>query len=118
MVEDSRPAIAPLHRCFEWSDERAAERYREEQARLLIRSVRVCVQGDPAAECQPVRMFVNVTEGEDRHYTSVACAMSDDALRKQVLDAAKAEMGRFAARYREFQELAGVLNAIDTLLAA
>ena len=41
LVEDAHPEDAPLHCCFEWNDSEAAERYREDQARQIIRSVYV-----------------------------------------------------------------------------
>ena len=37
LVEESRPASAPLHRCFEWDDAIAAEKYRESQASYPLR---------------------------------------------------------------------------------
>ena len=49
VVEESRPEVAPLHPAFEWLDSKAAEAFRQIQARNLIRSVRVVhEEGEPA----------------------------------------------------------------------
>lgn len=36
VVDDSRPVDAVLHPCFEWRDDIAAEKYREQQARKIL----------------------------------------------------------------------------------
>lgn len=41
VVDEARPASAPLHPVFEWDDRTAAEAFREHQARNLVRAVRV-----------------------------------------------------------------------------
>lgn len=44
VVEAARPKEAPLHRFFEWDNGKAARKFRIEQARWLVRSVRVVVR--------------------------------------------------------------------------
>lgn len=44
VVEDARDESSPLHDQFEWDDSEAAKQWRLEQARALIRSVRVEIQ--------------------------------------------------------------------------
>jgi len=39
VVADAKSPQSPLHACFEWDDEVAAEKYRDHQARTLIDSV-------------------------------------------------------------------------------
>ena len=41
VVEAARDPESPLHSHFEWDDTEAAEKWREEQARQLIRNVRI-----------------------------------------------------------------------------
>jgi len=41
VVEAALNPKSPLHGCFEWDDDKAAKQYRLEQARKLIREVRV-----------------------------------------------------------------------------
>lgn len=46
VLEEARDPANPLHNRFEWDDSEAAERYRLEQARNIIRSARI-VYKDP-----------------------------------------------------------------------
>jgi hypothetical protein len=39
VVEKSRPKDAPLHECFEWDGKKAAEKWRQHQARSIINSI-------------------------------------------------------------------------------
>lgn len=71
VVNESRGEAAPLHDCFEWDDPAAAEKYREHQARGIIRAV-VVVKEEPegkekndAEHTATVRAFVNTKIGQD-----------------------------------------------------
>lgn len=116
VVDDARPEDTPLHAAFEWDDSRAAEEYRKEQARYLIRHVQVVIE-EPAVQTRVVRAFVNVTvEGENEReqaYTSIAAAMSEPELRRQVVARALREVQEWRKRYSDLRELAEVFEAID-----
>ena len=115
LVDDARPEDAPLHPCFEWDDSEAAERYREDQARHLIRSVYVVPDG--RAESAPVLHHVHVKLPDVGNcYVTTARAVSDDELREQVeADALKA-FHALRERYRHIQSLAPIFAAIDRLV--
>jgi hypothetical protein len=114
VLADARDEASPLHLFFEWSDAKAAEKYRLEQAGHLIRSVTVVMEPSEAQEPVTVRAFVPVSEGqEQRHYVGTARALGDADLRKQVLGQAYAELGAIARKYRELKELSQVVEAID-----
>lgn len=111
VVEASKKPTAPLHAAFEWDDKKAAQGFRLDQARYIIRSV--TVQIDEQAESDPVRAFVSVVRDDDRSYTSTAHALSDPELRQQVLQKALRELEAWQQRYAELVELASVFAAID-----
>ena len=46
IVEESRNDSAPLHPCFEWDDEIAAEKYRQTQAMQIVRSIVTIQESD------------------------------------------------------------------------
>lgn len=120
IVEESRPEEAPLHRFFEWDNSQAAQLYRQEQARTLIRSVVLITVGEQ--ETAPTRAFVCVTQSksetafEGSAYISTVRAMRDDDYRGQVLQNAYDELSAFRHRYKHLQELADVIAAIDTVV--
>lgn len=115
VVQDARPAGSVLHPLFEWDDAVAAEKHREQQARTLIGAVVVKLP-QQRAEASPVRAFVNVrTEDEGQRYTSTVQALSDDGLRRQVLERAWRELQTWQARYRELSELSDLFATIDQI---
>lgn len=114
-VDDARPIDAVLHPAFEWDDTLAAEQFRLEQARGLIRSV-VVLQAGPE-DAPPIRAFVVVGEIGEQVYVSTYVAMSDPELRRQVLDRALRELHQWQAKYRELSELAKVFEALEQVAA-
>lgn len=113
VVACAEPEESPLHPAFEWNDRKAAEEYRLQQAGYMIRSITIAPESDGAVSSQPIRAFVNVVRDEDRSYTSVAHAMSDEDLRKQIIARAWKELDDWRARYNELVEFAKVFSLIE-----
>lgn len=117
VLDDARHANSPLNPCFEWDNQRAGDQWRTEQARNLIRSVRVLHEG-VSGDMRTLRAFVHVTEGGDgeprsQSYRPLSVILQDDDLRQRVLMKAAADMRSFIARYQEFAEL---VNAAQDLI--
>ena len=79
IVEESRNDSAPLHPCFEWDDEIAAEKYRQTQAMQIVRSI-VTIQESDKKKPQEVRAFVHVQESY--HPISVVIGSKEQMERK------------------------------------
>jgi hypothetical protein len=100
-VDESRPKNAPLHGAFEWNDGKAADEYRLQQARGLIRAV--CVVSEATDEACPV--YVHVREDA-----------SNGAGSYQPLELVVQEPDLFAAALAELQaKLSGAQRAIEEL---
>lgn len=112
VVEVARSSNSPLHKAFEWNDERAAYAHRIEQAKYLIRSIEVRIE-EPEAPARAVRAFVSVSEQDERSYTSIEDALSSPMLREQVLRRAWGELESWRERHAELVEFAKVFSAID-----
>lgn len=117
VVDAARPEDAPLHPAFEWDDEKAAEAYRIEQAKYIIRHVDVVMEKEKG-EAAPIRAFVSVMRDDDRSYTSTAHALSDPELRAQIVDAAWRELQSWRARHAELIEFAKVFAVIEKVKKA
>ena len=104
VVDESRPEAAPLHPVFEWDDKVAAEKHREDQARHLIRSVRVINPYDEKQE----RTYVHVKSLES--YQPVEkVAKSVNLYLEAWRDAVqRVEQAQFALEHLE--SVAGVLH--------
>ena len=118
LLEDSRPEDAILHPCFEWDNEKAAEKYRIVQARDIIGNlIYVAIPEDGEQPQEPVRAFVSVSgQKEGGTFRPVAVALSDTDMRKQVLENAMKDLQDFKRKYAALNELSAVLMAIDEAL--
>ena len=114
LLEESRPENAPLHRCFEWDDAKAAELYRLKQARFIIANLTVTVEEKDVKQ----RGFVSIAETrETGRFVSVSRAMKAPEMRAQVLKNALEELLNFRRKYSELTELAEIFRLIDQLAA-
>lgn len=109
LVIVSEPEDAPLHRCFEWNDERAACKWREQQARNIINGL-VVVRED----AEPVRRFFNL-ESSENNYISIDLILQSPDKTQELLQQALAELQSFRRKYQNLAELAGVINEINKL---
>lgn len=121
VVDESRPKKAPLHDEFEWNDSVAAEMYRENQARYVMRTITVDIVG--REEKPPIRMFVNIlpepeTETDvepERCYVQTVEALQRPDWRQQVLERALKELEAWRQRYEDLEELAVVFASMDVV---
>jgi hypothetical protein len=115
VIDDARGHNSPLHTFFEWNDGKAAEQYRLQQARGLIRAV-VAVVVSAGTPAQRVQAFVHIPEGGTPHYRSVDHAMSQERTRDMVLQQAFREFRAWQKRYEHLAELADLFTAGTKLL--
>ena len=116
LVDASRPKDAPLHSEFEWDDTKAAEKYREEQARMIIVNLAVVIEKEDE-EPETVRAWYSLQPGYRANsgtYMSTVKIMSDSEKRSVLLDKAKGEMIAFKSKYSMLTELADVFESIDS----
>lgn len=112
LVEVSRPKGAPLHQdFFSLNDKEAAQKYREERARVMIASIIVTPEEE---EQKPIRAFFNIERGT-HEYLPVEIIYSDEQKKARLLEIAKRELLAFKVKYQNLTELAGVIRAIDEL---
>jgi hypothetical protein len=115
VVDDSRPPEAPLHHYFEWRDDIAAEKYRNDQASHLIRTLVVVIPQTKQGEKKDIvtRAYVNIKEEEGRGYLSVDAVMSTPNLRQQLLETALHDLEIWQNKYNTLEELSSVYIAIE-----
>lgn len=108
VVDAARDEESPLHARFEWNDGVAAERWRLEQARELIRGVRVNVTVNRIAV--PVVCYVRdpqAAETANQGYRSVTKLAPDS---EDARDAVISEFARAASHLRRARDVATVLG--------
>lgn len=111
--------LSALHRCFEWDDAAAGERWRLEQASGLIRRYKVKVEGASGDEVK-VRAFVSLPSdrGSDHLYRSVVRVLSDEDQIAEMVSAAKMELQAFCTKYAALQKVAGMRPVFDAIAEA
>lgn len=112
VVEAARDPASPLHSHFEWNDSAAAEKYRLDQARTLIRSVKIEVTvRDVPLSCVG---YVRDPEAGPKSagYRNVMKLRSEeDAARAAIVD----EMKRVSDAARRAKAVATVLGMTDAI---
>lgn len=110
VLEKAKDKNTELHKCFEWNDGIAAEKYRLIQARKIILNL-VIVQKDK--EQPPLRTFHITTE--KGVYQPATFFMKQEDEYASLLKRALSELEAFKRKYRTLSELEEVFNAIEAL---
>jgi len=101
----------PLHNSFEWDDTVAAEQWRLQQARQIIRSVVVILPNI----AKPITAFVSLRDDRTQEgggYRTIIDVMSDKDMRERLLEEALADLRHWEQKYSQFNELQPVFEAI------
>lgn len=107
VLEDARNKNSPLHDIFEWNNAIAAQKYRLDQARELIRSVKVEVVTSERI-ISTVRYLRDPTvAGDEQGYVEATTLRSS---RDLALEALHMEVGRLTAMVERVEGLASVLD--------
>lgn len=114
VLDDARNPNSPLHSFFEWDDGEAAEQYRLQQARGLIRSV-VAIYTREDAPAVKMKAYVHVPEPGAQHYREASHALSQTKTREMVLRRALDELIQWKRRYKDLQEFAQLIPVIDQI---
>ena len=111
LLDDSRPADAPLHSAFEWDDDIAAEKYRENQARHIISCL--VIKPEPTAPSPtPMRAFFNVRSNGSQYETLNTIMKSPDK-HQRLLEQAFDDFRTFRQKYNTLCELNSVFSAME-----
>lgn len=117
VVEAAQDPESPLHTAFTWNDEAAAAAYRLEQARQLIRSIRI----DISTETRTVSTVAYVRDPDcaedEQGYVSVARVRSDTDRKRDVLVAEFRRAGAALRRARALADLFDLADEVDVITA-
>jgi hypothetical protein len=134
VVDASRPENAPLHREFEWRDDVAAERFRQEQARKMIGALMVVLTDprDVSVSVEPTRVFipvypsakqservaqeVRVVTGQPAQpggYAHFKSIYSNEVLRQDRRAQALADLRGWRRRFRDVENLMALFEELE-----
>lgn len=106
----------PLHGDFIWDDKIAGHKYRVEQAREIIASVRVMTKTTKMSITAVGYVRDPRVAGNKQGYVSVAALRDDRAYAEEALDAEVDRIKSLLDRAREFAEIVGLRAELETAL--
>lgn len=114
VLDKAKDSNSELHKCFDWNDTSAAEKYRLIQARDVIRHL-IVVKHDDEDEREPVqfRVMLKNERTQESGYKQTIVMVKDDDEYKKLLNQAYAELHSFKQKYSCLSELADILALID-----
>jgi hypothetical protein len=120
VVEAARPTKAALHRYFTWNNREAANKYRIEEAKYLIRSCMAEPEHSEAPDEQKplpaFRVFHSIKiEGEPR-YVTMRQVISSTEYHAQIVANALIELRGWMERYKTYQDLAYITDVLNGLI--
>lgn len=116
VVEESKDDSSVLHSIFEWDEKKAADSWRVNQAKALIRSIVVNVEREEI-KCK-VRAFVSVSNapGEKATYVPINDASNNEYAKWYLMNCAKHDMECFTSKYRTLSELGEIISQMKLFL--
>lgn len=112
IVGKARDENTELHKCFEWDDNKAAEKYRLHQARQIVCHL-IVKEVDDTEQKQEVRFFYKTDNWDG--YKPVTYIMRNEDEYQKLLERALAELSAFKKKYSTLKELDGIFEAINAL---
>ena len=109
VVTEATATDHPLHEHFEWDNTAAAHQYRLDQARALIRSVRIEVPNRPDVRVQAFVSIPADRRNEGGGYRTLAAVLDNDFMLRQLA----AEMQSKVAYWRNQCEALGLIVDLE-----
>lgn len=110
ILELGRNKNTELHKCFEWNDGIAAEKYRVIQARNIVRCLVVKQPEETSQEIPEVRFF-HVTQ-HNEGYQPISLIIQDQDQYEKLLKQAMDELQAFKRKYNKLEEFREILDLI------
>lgn len=110
VLEKAKDETTELHKCFEWNDSIAAEKYRLEQAKNIIRML---VYEKETKEQAVVRYYAK-TETKHVYQPTKQFLVQEDEY-QGLLRRALAELEAFKNKYHTLTELESIFEAMETI---
>lgn len=119
VVAAAKRKNSPLHDYFEWDDHAASAAYREVQAAMIIRRVKIRLIGDvtdSAPTPVTVRLFHSVERGNGV-YHEYAEVVADADMSAIVMQRMLADWATFKRRYESFAEFQALFGPVLDVIA-
>jgi len=118
IVESAKSKKSSLHNLFDWEDSVASEKWRLHQARVLVNEVRVVIEEKEyyAFENVSIRIESSKKDGKEssieyiREYKPVVEILSNESLRKQIINSALNHLSYWEKQNEKYSELQPIIS--------
>jgi hypothetical protein len=117
VVKDASNLDSPLHELFEWDDGIAGHKYRIEQARQVITSVRVVITTEHKAVSTVYYVRDPNAEPTEQGYVSLDKLRSNSDLARESIVMEFSRAASYLQRARVHAEALGMAEDVDALIA-
>ena len=120
VLQVARDNKSPLHKLFEWDDNRAAEKYRMAQARTLVNNIEVKIISDGEERSIPVYEIVNIRpedeseEQSGRQYKHIDTLTYDEV--GQVKEATVRALNNLKFKLSVYKRFDTVIRHLDSAI--
>lgn len=115
VVNAAKDPTAELHKCFDWDDKVAADKYRLVQARTVLNQLIVVTHNtsDEVKEPTQFRVMMKNDTVKGSGYKQTICMVRDENEYQKLLEQARRELKAFKQKYSCLTELAEIIALID-----
>lgn len=116
VLEAAQSPGSPLHRYFTWDDSKAAQQWRINEARQVLRSIVVCrIEGDQVSKS---RDWLSVADDDQQvAYVRSEFVWQTPSLADRVIEQARGQMEDWVRRYQDYEQIREAVSAGRTVLA-
>ena len=126
IVESAKDKKNPLHDLFEWDNSIAGEQYRLAQARIIVNEVKVMIENKEYCAFESVAVPVpygSKSNSESsteivREYRPIVEILSNEDLRKQVINSALNHLSYWERQNEKYSELAPIIKVASKVRKA
>ena len=115
VIERAKDKGSELHKCFDWNNSVAADKWRLHQARSVLNHLIVIKHEVDDEKSEPVqfRVMMKNDRSESSGYKQTIVMVKDEDEYKKLLEQAYSELRAFKQKYQCLSELSEILALID-----
>jgi hypothetical protein len=116
VLDAARAKSSPIHTYFEWNNSKAAEQYRLEQARRMIRSISIQWVEPVKGKAVTTRAFQVIRGGQGGPgYVPIQVIQSDEEMMAELVERAQGEARSWHQRYQKLREVASLAPLFEAI---
>ena len=108
IVKEAEDIKHPLHHCFEWKNTIAAQKWREHQARSMLKII--VIQNEIITE--PVRAFVSVRSEREHVFMNIEAVMYNPDMSQQQIEQCKRDIDKLIRKWHHLKDLQTLFQSV------